>query len=141
MLFHRNAAEPLSALDPHAETIEDRTGMVANIGALEAGTVIPRGREFEGLVAYRNGRGIVLYDGELRWGELVESRTGVRILLLDDARPNQKLRYVDESGNSFSIWLVAQRKAHRRKLGHRGNLSPSPSNRLSLRFFLRRILV
>ena len=98
------------------------------------------GREFGALVAYRNGRGVVLYDGELRWGELVESRTGVRILLLDDAGPNQKLRYVDESGNSFSRWLVAQRKV-RRKLGHGVNLSPSQSNRLSLRFFLKRILV
>ena len=100
MLFHRNEAKPLSALDPHAETIEDRTGMVANIVALEAGTVIPRGREFGALVAYRNGRGVVLYDGELRWGELVESRTGVRILLLDDAGPSQKLRL--KSSCSFS---------------------------------------
>ena len=140
MLFHRNAAEPLSALDPHAETIEDRTGMVANIVALEAGTVIPRGREFEALVAYRNGRGVVLYDSELRWGELVESRTGVRILLLDDSVLNQKLRNVDKSRNSFSSWLVAQRKARRRKFRQGINLSPSPSNRLSLRLFLRRIL-
>ena len=141
MIFHRNAADPLSALDPDTETTEDRTGMVLNIGAFEAGTVIPQGREFGALVAYRNGRGVVLYDGELRWGELVESRTGVRILLLDDAGPNQKLHYVDESGNSFSSWLVAQRKARRRKLGHRVTLYPSPFNRLSLRLFLRRILV
>ena len=141
MIFHRNAAEPLSALDPHAETIDERTGLVANIGVLEACTVIPRGREFGAFVAYRKGRGVVLCDSELRWGELVESRTGVRILLLDDAGPNQKLHYVDESGNSFSSWLVAQRKARRRKLGHGINLSPSPSNRLSLSFLLSRILV
>ena len=44
--------------------------MVANIGALEAGTVIPRGREFGALVAFRSGRGVVLYDGELRWGRV-----------------------------------------------------------------------
>ncbi|MGA2477667.1 MAG: hypothetical protein ABSG63_02825 [Spirochaetia bacterium] len=141
MLFHRNAAELLSALDPYAETIEDRTAMVPNSAALEAGTVIPRGRESGALVAYRNGRGVVLYDGELRWDELVESRTGVRILLLDDAGPNKKLHYVDESGNSFSSWLVAQRKARRRKLGHRVTLYPSPSNRLSFRLFLRRICI
>jgi hypothetical protein len=140
MIFYRNAADPLSALDPDTETTDDRTGMVLNIGAFEAGTVIPRGRQCGALVAYPNGRGVVLYGGELRWGELVESRSGLRILLLDQESLNQKLRYFDESGNGFSSWLVAQRKARRRKFGHGVNLSPSPSNRLSLRLFLRRIL-
>ena len=65
MLFHRNSAEQMSAPDLDAETTEDRKRMVPNPGVFDAGALIPLFREFGALVAYRNGRGVVLYDGEL----------------------------------------------------------------------------
>ena len=140
MLFHGDGAELLSAMRPAAEKTKDRQRITSTTGTFEPGTVIPSGRQFGAIVAYRDGRGVVLYDGKLRWGEWLESRTSVKILLLDDAGPNQQLQYVDESGNCFSSWLVAQRRARRRKLGHFSNLSSSRSNRLPLRLWLRRIL-
>jgi hypothetical protein len=61
-------------------------------------------------------------------GDWPESYAGVKILLLDEAGSNQKLRYVDESDNTFSSWLVAQRKARSRKLFHTLKLDPRPLN-------------
>jgi hypothetical protein len=89
---------------------------------------------------YPDGRGVVLYDGELKWGEWLESRSGVNILLLDDAGSDQRLRYVDELGDSFSSWLVAQRRA-RRSIVVRGAVNPTPrvSNRLPFSLFLGRL--
>jgi hypothetical protein len=126
------------AMDPAADKSEDWQGTASATGTFEGAGVIPRGGQFGALVAYPNGRGVVLYDGELRWGECLESRSGVKILLLDDAGSDHKRRYVDESGNSFSSWLAAQRKARRRKAVRSVNPAPSPSNRFPSRLCLGR---
>jgi hypothetical protein len=123
---------------PAAEKSEDRQGMASATGTFEGPMEIPRGGQFGSLVIYPDGRGVVLYDGELKWGESLESRTGVKILLLDDTGSDKRLRYVDESGNTFSSWLVAQRKACRWKPVRGARPAPSPHNRLTFRLFLVR---
>ena len=140
MIFHRTPAEELSAPTPEAETAEDWTGTAINIKGCEAGTVIPPGEQFGALVTYPNGRGVVLYDGGLRWGEIVESRTGVKILFLDNTSPDDKIRYLDESGSVFSNWLDAERKARRRRPLRSTKHSSFPFDQLPLKVFLSRIL-
>jgi hypothetical protein len=140
MILYRTPAEELSAATPEAETAEDWTGMAINIRGCEAGTVIPHGEQFGALVVYPNGRGVVLYEGGPRWGEIVESRTGVKILLLDDTGPDHKIRYLDESDNVFSNWLDAERKARRKRPLRSTKHSSFLSDRLPLKVFLRRIL-
>ena len=126
-------------MDPSAEKSKYRQGMASATRTFEGTREIPRGRQFGALVAYPDGRGVVLYDGELKRGKWLESRSGVKILVLDDAGSDKRLRYVDESGNSFSSWLVAQRRARRRKAFRSANPAPSPSSRLSFRPFLGRL--
>ena len=139
MIFHRTTAEDPSAPDLDLKTTTNRLGMAINTSGLEPASVIPRGRQFGALVTYPNGRGVALCDGALRWGETVESRTGVRILLLDEMGPDNKLRYLDESGGVFLNWLDAEKKARRRWPIQSANHLLSPSNRLPLRLFLSRI--
>jgi hypothetical protein len=140
MIFHQTPAEELSAPTPEAETAEDWTEMAININGCEAGTAIPHGEQFGALVTYPNGRGVVLYDGGLRWGDIVESRIGVKILFLDDTGPDCKIRYVDESGGVFSNWLDAERKARRRRPLRSTKHSSFPVDQLPLKVFLSRIL-
>ena len=54
---------------PAAEKSEDRQGMASATGTFEGPMEIPRGGQFGSLVTYPDGRGVVLYDGELKWGE------------------------------------------------------------------------
>lgn len=55
-------------------------------------------------------RGVVLCDGELKCGEWLESRSCAKVLLLDKVGSGHKLLHVDELGNSFLAWLIAQKK-------------------------------
>jgi hypothetical protein len=126
-------------MDPAVEKSEDRQGIASATETFEGAGTFPRGRQFGSIVTYPDGRGVVLYDGELKWGEWLESRSGVKILLLDGIGSCQKLRYVDESGNGFPTWLIAQRKARRGKHGHGTSLAPSPAHRKPFRLFPRRI--
>ena len=123
-------------MDPAAQKPEDQREMSSATETFEGTREIPRGRQFGALVAYPDGRGVVLYDGGLKWGEWLESRSGVKILLFDGTGSCQKLRYVDESGNGFSTWLMAQRKARRHRAVRSSDPAPSPLTRLPLKLFL-----
>jgi len=127
------------AMDPTAGRSEDRQGIASATETVEDAGTFPRGMQFGALVIYPDGRGVVLFNGELKWGEWLESRSGAIILLLDDAGSDKKLRYVDESGNSFSSWLVAQRKARRRKAVRSSRPATSVSNRPRVKVFLGRL--
>jgi hypothetical protein len=126
-------------MDPAAGKSDYRQGIASATGTFEGAVAIPRGRQFGVLVAYPDGRGVVLYDGELKWGEWSESGSGVKILLLDDAGSDKRLLYVDESGNGFSSWLIAQRRARRHRTVRSCDPAPSVCNRLPYKLFLGRL--
>jgi hypothetical protein len=42
--------------------------MASATGTFEGTMEIPRGGQFGSLVTYPDGRGVALYDGELKWG-------------------------------------------------------------------------
>ena len=126
-------------MGPTEEMSEDREGMVPAAWAFEGTRQIPRGRKFGALVAHLDGRSVVLYGGHRKWGEWLVSKSGAKILLLDDAGSNERLRFVDEAGNRFSSWLITQRRTRRRRVVRSYDPAPSVSNRLPFRLFLGRL--